>query len=396
MTDEHQNRIPADQQSPLHGEHMRYITPAIVAVLTFASAQADDIQTLQAVGQFSKGSVEARAAQTSLVQGGQENLLPILQAFQGSTPLAANWLRSTFETIAAREVDTGRSLPADKLVEFVKTTSESPDARRLAYEWALKQDSTLAAQLIPKMLLDPSPEFRRDAVNRLLEQAAGQTGEPSIATYRKALSGAVHEDHVKTIAKALRDVGQEVNIPAHFGFVTTWQVVGPFDNKDMKGYSVPYAPETGLDLSDEYDGQLGKVKWKRVDTDDDYGLVNISKVFKNHKGSLMYATATFHSKRDRSAELRLGTPNAWKLWINGQLVFEREEYHRGTRMDQYRIPVSLKAGSNAILLKVCQNEQTESWAQKYQFQARICDSAGAAISPSVDTAAHSATQGALR
>jgi cyclic pyranopterin phosphate synthase len=40
----------------------------------------------------------------------------------------------------------------------------------------------------------------------------------------------------------------------------------------------------------------------------------------------------------------------------------------------------LKAGVNRILIKVCQNEQKEAWAQRYIFQARVCDSTGKAIS----------------
>jgi hypothetical protein len=39
----------------------------------------------------------------------------------------------------------------------------------------------------------------------------------------------------------------------------------------------------------------------------------------------------------------------------------------------------LQAGKNVILVKVCQNEQTESWAQRWEFQLRVCDSIGAAI-----------------
>jgi hypothetical protein len=33
------------------------------------------------------------------------------------------------------------------------------------------------------------------------------------------------------------------------------------------------------------------------------------------------------------------------------------------------------------LLKICQNEQTEDWAQRWEFQVRICDSSGTAVLP---------------
>ena len=115
-------------------------------------------------------------------------------------------------------------------------------------------------------------------------------------------------------------------------------------------------------------------------------MVDIAKQIENYKGSLMYATTTWTSNKEQQVEIRLGTPNSWKLWVNGQLVFEREEYHRSSQLDQYRVPVNLRAGSNTLLLKICQNSQTQDWAQRYQYQIRICNSTGSALLPSSSTA----------
>ena len=62
--------------------------------------------------------------------------------------------------------------------------------------------------------------------------------------------------------------------------------------------------------------------------------------------------------------------------MNGELLFGHEEYHRGMHFDQYSVLGELQAGENVILLKVCQNEQTDSWAQVWEFQFRICDLTG--------------------
>ena len=35
--------------------------------------------------------------------------------------------------------------------------------------------------------------------------------------------------------------------------------------------------------------------------------------------------------------------------------------------------------ANEILIKVCQNEQTENWAQSWMFQLRLCDATGVAV-----------------
>ncbi|MEZ5327020.1 MAG: hypothetical protein R3F19_18375 [Verrucomicrobiales bacterium] len=35
-----------------------------------------------------------------------------------------------------------------------------------------------------------------------------------------------------------------------------------------------------------------------------------------------------------------GSKNAWKIWLNGELIFGRDEYHRGAAIDQIPLPVS--------------------------------------------------------
>ena len=92
-----------------------------------------------------------------------------------------------------------------------------------------------------------------------------------------------------------------------------------------------------------------------------------------------YAQTEFISASARPAELRLGCKNAWKIWLNGELVFGRDEYHRGMRIDQYQLPVQLRKGANTILVKACQNEQKEEWTVQWQFQLRGWDATGTAI-----------------
>lgn len=383
----------------------------VVFLSSVLIAQADTILQLAdvAIGKLKtvepggKGTAEARTHVAGLAAAGSKALVPILKGFSGANRLGANWLRNAFEENVAKLKASGEKLPKEALEAFVADTKQSPLARRLAYETIKAEDPTAETRLIPGMLLDPSSEFRRDAVAMLVADAA-KLEDPAKASesYRKALTGAVHEDQVKTIAEALRKAGETVDIQKHFGFINTWKVAGPFDNKEEKGFAVAYAPETeaassnGVDLAAEYDGQLGKVKWTDIKTEDDFGVVDIAKQIQNYKGSAMYLTTTWNSDKAQTLDIRLGTPNAWKLWVNGEKVFEREEYHRNSEMDQYRIPVSLKAGPNAIVVKICQNEQTQEWAQDYQIQLRICDTTGAGVLPVATTAQNTANEGASR
>ena len=89
-----------------------------------------------------------------------------------------------------------------------------------------------------------------------------------------------------------------------------------------------------------------------------------------------YAALDYESNDGGPAELRIGTNNAYKIWLNGSLVFGRDEYHRGFRIDQYILPIQLKPGKNTLLVKCCQNEETQTWTEEWHFQLRVCDANG--------------------
>ena len=91
------------------------------------------------------------------------------------------------------------------------------------------------------MLNDPSVEFRRDAVTRLIDEAAGLEGaqRPIDAgrVYLKALQGARDQDQTEAVVKALEKLGHHVDLPEHFGFVMDWKLIGPFDSTANKGFT---------------------------------------------------------------------------------------------------------------------------------------------------------------
>ncbi len=372
-----------------------------LAVASAADAVSDAVAILQSARPGGVGSLENQRAATVLLQQGEAAVVPILRGFRQATPVGANWLRNAFEQIDAELTAAKKPLSPKVLEGFIADTSNSPAARRLAYESLRRQDAAAEARIIPGLLLDPGPEFRRDAVALLMKEAAAAEGAASAELYRRAFSGAVHEDQVREISAALRKAGETVDISRHFGFVSSWMIAGPFDNREEKGFAVAYVPETeitagGPDLGSEYDGMdAKKVRWQAIETSDDFGVVDIAGQIENFKGSVMYATAVWTSSSEQTLQVRLGTPNAWKLWVNGKPVFEREEYHRSSQMDQYAVPISLQAGRNTIALKICQNEQTQDWAQKYQYQLRICDTTGAGVLP-VATAAAVPTSGEVK
>ena len=343
------------------------------------------IAAIRAVGPEGTGNPAAAAALKKISGSPAETIVPLLLAIEESSPLARNWLRSGVEVIVARELEAGNSLPVEDLKAFVLDTGQAPEARRLAYDLMARIDEPSAGKLIPGFLNDPSTELRRDAVAQLIARGQAQAEEgdkpAASATYRKALDAARDVDQIQAIAKTLtKDFGQELDLPRHFGFLTRWHVIGPFDNTKRAGFEAVFPPEEGVDLGATHAGKDGKeVKWQLLESSDQYGKVDLNKPLEKLKEVTGYAYTEFHSAEARPAELRLGCKNAWKVWLNGELLFGRDEYHRGQRIDQYKMPVQLKKGKNAILVKLCQNEQKEKWTVEWEFQLRVCDSTGTAI-----------------
>ncbi|MFO0968109.1 MAG: hypothetical protein U0793_21345 [Gemmataceae bacterium] len=82
------------------------------------------------------------------------------------------------------------------------------------------------------------------------------------------------------------------------------------------------------------------------------------------------------AEREQPVEVRAGSFNALRIYLNGKEIYFRNEYHHGMTMDQHIGKGTLKAGRNEVLIKVCQNEQTEPWAQSWSFQLRLSDALG--------------------
>ena len=352
---------------------------AFLAPLTNAADTSSLITTIRQVDKQGQGNVKAAQALQQLQTEGTEALIPILQAMEGANPLALNWLQGAFQAIAEQGLANG-SLAAEPLEEFVLDRTQNGRARKLAFDWLVKVDESAQQQLIPNMLDDPSSPLRREAVAHAIsiaEKAEGETAQ--LALWKKALSGAVDRDQVDQIAKELKKLGEPVDIVQHLGLLTEWHVIGPFDNTDMKAFDVVYPPETEIDLEATYEGKLGDVEWKRYVSEKEDGAFDLAELTEPHKGAIDYAYTEFESDASQEVEFRLATANAWKLWVNGELVFAREEYHRGMRFDQYIVRGQIQKGKNKFLLKVCQNEQDQSWAQRWAFQFRIVDESGRAV-----------------
>ncbi|MDA7978585.1 MAG: hypothetical protein MPJ50_07425 [Pirellulales bacterium] len=344
------------------------------------------------------GSGSAKAAEAfSILAAAKPSEIPImLSALDHANPIAANWIYGSIDAVVNRAQQSGMTLPADSLESFVLDANHSPRARQRAFTLLASVSPERSEAFVSSFLADPSPLFRRDAVEKLIgdaeAKAAGGADESQLLPlYYQAYSAALAEDQINAIAKKLVDAGESVDLPRKFGYLTHWRVIGPFDNSNNAEFDTAYPPEKltlenfegkgGIHSDAAHEGKLGDVNWKNFATGADNGEVNLNEALADESASIGYGAAVFTSDKSQDVELRLRIQNAFKVWVNGELVMSQPIGHTGNSFDQYSVPVQFRQGKNLILVKSCQIERPASdpWFSAWQFCVRVTDKTGAAV-----------------
>ncbi len=225
-------------------------------------------------------------------------------------------------------------------------------------------------------------------LNELLEEARIlEAGDPGFArraevedrltlalevagSRREEVERARSEYQGRALAAARRRVGP---FPlGSEGHVNHWLILGPFPNpsdqglfRDYLGTEETHDPWKGVEAAGGLRGD--RVRWEpHVAT---RGLVNLFKVphlgLKDGQKDLVnYAACRLECPEPREVDIRLGTDDGFRLWVDGTVV-ATQHAHRGVKEDQDRVRVALKKGMHLLLLKV------EQGAQGHGFVVRI-------------------------
>ena len=349
--------------------------------ISVAQEQSDSRALEVALAQIGKvdvhgaGHAEATDAMKVLNSVSAEQLPLLFEAFDESNPISANWIRAAIQKVVRGD----KSLPVETIKAYFDDPSNNPKGRWLAWQMICDRDPEFRSATIDALALDASMPLREIGIAKIISDAEALGSDvdqldqnaknKKIDKLKSALENARDVDQIKTIAKLLKPLGENINLREQLGFLATWNLVSGFDNKDEKGFDVVYDPEV----------EPKQVVWKTTTTTHETGVVDLNEIVGKEKGSITYAWGIIGSSVDREAEVRIGTPNAHKIWVNGELVMSNEIYHNSNSIDKFSAPVKLREGMNQVLVKVCQNEQTQPWAQDWSFQVRFCDSTGKPI-----------------
>lgn len=144
--------------------------------------------------------------------------------------------------------------------------------------------------------------------------------------------------------------------PDERGFIRDWLVIGPFGSSEEEAFQTDYIGETTISVSPKASDVAGGKTWMEHHSafgEPTSNYIDLSRIFQPNENVGAYAFVTVVSDRDRTVDLRVGSDDSIKIWINNELVHSNQ-VARAADEDQDIIQnVLLQEGSNKVLVKVC-------------------------------------------
>ncbi|MBC8353308.1 MAG: serine hydrolase [Planctomycetes bacterium] len=155
-------------------------------------------------------------------------------------------------------------------------------------------------------------------------------------------------------------------------FLQQWTVLGPIpafieggprtaNAAKRKSFDVDLLKEAGGEASAkpsvgaEVTIRGKSLKWARHSSESDE--IDLKKAVGEHEWSIAYAFANVHSEQATLGVLGIGSDDAVRIWLNGELLHDNWA-SRSLRQDDDLVPVKLRKGANQLLLKVLNRKYT--------------------------------------
>ena len=152
------------------------------------------------------------------------------------------------------------------------------------------------------------------------------------------------------------------------GQIREFWLAGPFD-ADL---DTAFPPEQHPDPQQPYkDGSGTEQRWQ-VHRAEPEGYLNLRQIYRRDFATV-YALAYVYSPQPQKVELRLGSDDWVKVWVNGKVVHQAQQ-QRTAVPDQDRVPLQLSAGWTPVLFKVVNQ------GGGYGLHARIAGGEGVRVS----------------
>lgn len=135
------------------------------------------------------------------------------------------------------------------------------------------------------------------------------------------------------------------------GAITTWRIVGPFDNISNSGHDRRFGPEESDEPTAVYSSaEGGELRWSTPPNQRRDAWIDMTYFTPRIEGQY-YAVVYVKSPSQQRVQLRLGTSGSFKLFLNDTVVRE-DRTELNNDIDTYITECTLAQGWNKVMVKL--------------------------------------------
>lgn len=205
--------------------------------------------------------------------------------------------------------------------------------------------------------------------DELIETWKGVVDRPDSLGILRAMA----YENLATLYELKGDIPQSKAWSNKIGAITSWRLIGPFDNISASGFDRKFEPERE-DIPDKsYAGESGRfVRWSEPSTIRNDRWIDMSRFFPVVQG-VFYARTYVYIPKTQRVHLRLGTSGSFKVFVDTTLVDQNFD-ELNNDLDTYNSAITLTEGWHSILVKCGASEISSC-----NFLLRLTNEEGAAL-----------------
>ncbi len=244
-------------------------------------------------------------------------------------------LRGAVE-VAGHQADAGKRMA---FLQQAMNAAKQPAEKKQVLGQVGQVPSTAALDFVMLHMADPAlADEAAVAAVSIAEKLAPSNARLADEAATKVLAR-IKEGDVAKRAWALRIKSNSIA-----SFIQDWVVCGPYRQAGVTGakavFDIPFGPEKAAE----------EVEWRSVPRADH---VNFTGLFPGQDDCVAYLRTEIIAPSDCEGALLMGSDDGVKAWLNGKVV-HGNNVDRGELVDQDSAPISLKKGTNELLLKITQ------------------------------------------
>lgn len=215
---------------------------------------------------------------------------------------------------------------------------------------------------------NPEPEAFEVVMGALGADEFSALPADAVAGFARAMHDAGDPDRAAELVEALMPrlndtaavkgaIGHLGSLPGmreRLGVVAGWHLVGAWPWSFANGFEAPHVDPAAVDVAQTYTAGDETLAWQWHESPSPDGLVQLHGRYPLIEHCTAYAYTEVTVPEDCEAQVRAGSDDGIRVWVNGEVVLENH-VDRGADLDQDTAPARLRAGVNRILVQSTQH-----------------------------------------